>query len=379
MAKQPRLFCATDKEIYDVIMSAKLKLTESVLLELAKDRGIFYSSLDSRVVLANNISLLPHDFHDINTLLGQRDYAGRSEKTTSMVLNTPLTVEDIREISREFQEVSPEDEKVIHYQAEPNKYVVQINYSEIDYSKTRLVQRRSKSADIDFIIDGDSTIIRMPANPKAKDIANDLKRRLDNRKKTDIQAEMIELAEFKNAETRTQFFTSLITKLTGFRLHDVSSIKVESSRSNISEEEPDLEQSEELEQAQEEMLAVVKNVALKGKSLLSATEYQQLRERGFYITWIVWRSEQTTSDYPIVEFEAGFDQPEEGKGFKYNIKGALHRLDGNTYTKTLRNIEPQRNQELLKLLEQTAHVTIQKLRQDTGTPGLEENTNGDKE
>ena len=41
-------YCATDKEIYDALMSAKQKIGEKVLLELANDRGIFFSPKDSR-------------------------------------------------------------------------------------------------------------------------------------------------------------------------------------------------------------------------------------------------------------------------------------------------------------------------------------------
>ena len=46
MSKNALQYCATDKEIYDALMSAKQKINEKVLLELAKDRGIFYSAKD---------------------------------------------------------------------------------------------------------------------------------------------------------------------------------------------------------------------------------------------------------------------------------------------------------------------------------------------
>lgn len=70
-------YCATDKEIYDALMSAKQKISEKVLLELAKDRGIFFSPKETREDLCSAISLLPHDYHDLNTLLEQREHQGR--------------------------------------------------------------------------------------------------------------------------------------------------------------------------------------------------------------------------------------------------------------------------------------------------------------
>jgi hypothetical protein len=48
MIKNTLQYCATDKEIHDALMSAKQKIGEKVLLELAKDRGIFYSAKDTR-------------------------------------------------------------------------------------------------------------------------------------------------------------------------------------------------------------------------------------------------------------------------------------------------------------------------------------------
>ncbi|MEZ3187617.1 hypothetical protein HZR81_22290 [Pseudomonas sp. LM13] len=77
MIKNALQYCATDKEIHDALMSAKQKINEKVLLELAKDRGIFYSAKDSRDDLVSAISLLPHDYHDLNTLLEQRERARR--------------------------------------------------------------------------------------------------------------------------------------------------------------------------------------------------------------------------------------------------------------------------------------------------------------
>ncbi|MBI5250743.1 MAG: hypothetical protein HY912_14730 [Desulfomonile tiedjei] len=331
------------------------------MLELAKDRGIFYSPRDSRETLANNLSLLPQDYHDLNLILDQREHSGRAEKLTSIVLNTQLSIDEIKEVSDDYREQAPGDEKVITHQDGTNKYLVTVQYSEIDYSKNRLVQRRPKQAGIEFIIEGDKTIVRMPANAKAKEIVHNLKERLDGKKKTDIPADLIELTEFTNSEQRTEFFTSLISKLPDFKLDDVTSVKVESNIKEVDENELDLEDDQDAEQAGQEMLALVKNVAFKGQSLLASTEYQQLRAKGFFITSIIWRSKQTISPYFIVEYEAGFEEPDAGRGFKYIVRGAFH-FQNREYTKTLRPISPEHKQQLLSLIEQTAHRTLAEIR-----------------
>lgn len=368
MAKNNLLYCATDKEVYDVLMSAKQMINSAVVMELAKDRGIFYSSKDTRETLVHNLSLLTHDFHDLNIILDQREHAGRAEKMTSITLNAALTLEEIKEVAKEYIAESPSDEKVTSHQKGTDQYVVNVNYSEIDYGKTRLVQRTSKEAKIEFHVEGNKTIIRMPANAKSKEIVGNLKNRLDAKTKAHIQAESIEISEFATAAQKTQFFTLLITTLKGFKLDNVTSVKVEPLKKEPEEDEIDLEDDQNKEEAKQEALALVRNVALKGDSLLASEEYQSLQKKGFFITSIIWRSRQTSMPYPIVEFEAAFEEPEAGKGFKYSIRGAQNFIDADAaYTKTLRPIEAEEKQKLLSVVEQTASAVIAQIRAENNT------------
>lgn len=367
MAKSNRLYCATDNEIHDVLMSSKQRISAAVILELARDRGIFYSSKDTRETLAASLSLLTHDYNDLNIILDQREHAGRAEKITSVRLNAVLTIEDIKEIAREYIADSPADETATAHQKGTDQYVVNVRYSEIDYSKTRLVQRTPKDAGIEFHVEGDKTVVRMPANAKAKEIVANLKNRLDGRKKTDIPTDLIEISEFSTAAQRTQFFTSLISSLNGFKLDNVTSVKVEPITREPDDDELDLEDDQSKEQAKQEALALVRNVALKGESLLASEEYQSLQRKGFFITSIIWRSKQTKMPYPIVEFEAAFEDPGAGKGFKYSVRGALNFTDGE-YTKTLRPISAEDKQEFLSTIEQTASNVIAVIRKTIAEP-----------
>ncbi len=370
MVKGNLLYCATDKEIYDVLMSAKQRIGTGVILELAKDRGIFYSSKDSRESLVHNLSLLPHDYHDLNVILDQREHAGRSEKLTSITLNAVLTIEDIKEVAKEYMAETPSDEKAVGHQKGTDQYLVNVRYSEVDYSKTRLVQRTPKEAGIEFHVEGDKTVIRMPANAKAREIVGNIKDRLDGRKKTDIPTEMIEISEFASAAQKTQFFTLLISTMKGFKLDNVTSVKVEPIKKDPEADELDLEDDQNREQAKQEALALIKNVALKGESLLASEEYQSLQKKEFFITSIIWRAKQITIPYPIIEFEAAFEEPEAGRGFKYSVRGALNFTDGE-YTKTLRPIEQDDKQHFLTIIEQTARNAIAEIRNAAGEPSAD--------
>lgn len=361
MSKNALQYCATDKEIYDALMSAKQKINEKVLLELAKDRGIFYSAKDSRDDLVSAISLLPHDYNDLNTLLEQREHSGRQEKITSVTLPAALTTEQIRDVLREYIEESPEDEKVTQQVKDSNQIVANVKYSDVDYGKTRLVQRTPKEAAIEFHVSADKTVIRMPANDRVKTIYSKLKAKLDNKVKAEIPAIRIELGEFQSPALRTEFFTSLIRDLTSFSLRNVTSVKVERLSQEPEEGELSLDDDQETEVAKEEALALVKNVALKGETLLASEEYQSLTRKGFFITSIIWRSMLNKAPQPLVEFEAAFEDPVQGKGFKYFVRGA-YRIVELQYTKTIRPVSAEDKEAYLGVIEETAAKVIRELR-----------------
>lgn len=365
MIKNTLQYCATDKEIFDALMSAKQKIGEKVLLELAKDRGIFYSPKNTREDLVSSISLLPHDFHDLNTLLEQREHSGRQEKLTSVTLPVALTVDEIREVIKEYTVDSPADERVTHNSKGADLVVVNIKYSEVDYGKTRLVQRTPKEAGIEFHVGADKTVIRMPSNDRIKGVFDKLKDRLDSKRKTDIPTIRIEIGEFQSPAVRTEFFTCLINNLKGFKLSNVTSVKVEKLKSAQVEEELDLDDDYDNEEATQEALALVKNVALKGETLLASEEYQSLSKKGFFITSIIWRSCLLKPTHLMVEFEAAFDEPFLGKGFKYFVRGAYGMVE-KQYTKTLRPIKHEDKEKYLSLIEETATSTISELRRKVG-------------
>lgn len=366
MIKNTLQYCATDKEIHDALMSAKQKINEKILLELAKDRGIFYSAKDSRDDLVSAISLLPHDYHDLNTLLEQREHSGRQEKLTSVTLPEALTVEEIREVLKEYTTESPPDEKVTHHAKGNDQVIATIKYSDIDYGRTRLVQRTPKEAGIEFHIEKNKTVIRMPANDRSKGIFNKLKDKLDAKRKKEIQEIRIEIGEFDSPALRTEFFTNLISNLDGFALKNVTSVKVERLKVESQEGELDLDDDQETEEAKQEALALVKKVALKGETLLASEEYQSLAKKGFFITSIIWRSVLKMRPNPMIEFEAAFEEPLLGKGFKYFVRGAYNVVD-KQYTKTIRPVEISEKEQYLSIIEDTASKTIEVLRKKAQT------------
>jgi hypothetical protein len=358
MSNDPARYCATDKEIYDLLMSSKKKISDVVMLALARDRGIIYSPKESRDELASTISLLTHGFHDLSVLIEQRELASRGEKTTSITLPT-LTIEELKAVSLAFSADAVGEDKVTSFQKGTDGYEVKVQYSEMDYSRTRLIQRRQREASIEFEVQPDRTVVRLPSTEKAQAIAEELRKRIEESRKAIVSAVRTELTAMNSAPLRTEFFTKLITEMPGFSLANVTSIKVQSSDFTDEDTDDYIDNDATAEDAQSEILSIVQNAALKGHSLLSTDLYQRLQEGGFFITSIVWDAKDQATQ-SIIQFEAGFEEPKAGKGFRYNVRG-VRRYENGEHTKTYRPVPEGERNFLFDVIERAATKGLEEL------------------
>lgn len=364
-AANARVYSATDKEIFDLLMSSKQRLTSTALHEIARTRGFFFSKDEDRDELASYISLLPHDHHSLQNILDQREPGTRSEKVASEVLRGAAGLSEIREVAKEMELGTIGDDRIAVQTDGPGRCVIDVSYSEVDYGKTRLIQRRQREAKIEISVSGDRTLIRYPATERAERIVSDLREGLRARTKTAIEIERIDLTQVSSPLQKTEFFTKLISGIEGFSVDNVTTVKVESEDRSSSDEDLSLEDEDERDSAQQEMLSVVRKVALSGLGVLSSTEYQSLSRRGFYITHIIWRARNNRSPYDKYELEASFG--DNGmKMFRYNVRGVYHRRGtGGDYTKTLRPVTSDNRQELFALIEAAGRRALESLADST--------------
>lgn len=361
MSEHLNQFYATDKDVFDLLASAKQKLTESVLRELARERGIFYSPHDSREDLVDALSLLPYTLNELLNLMDRRETSRRNEKTTSITLDADIPLDELKAVVREYQEEVGATEKVDSHLKGTNALVMNVEYDDIDYSRTRLIQRQRQDASIEFTQRDGKIVVRLPASEKSKRVVENLTSRIESRRKAPVAREAIELDPDFDAEQKTAFFTRLMSELPGHKLNGVTNLRISPSRgSDDADGQTDLDEDERAE-AEREMLVVVRSMALSGENLIASAEYQGLRSRGFFITSITWKASQTTIPYDTPHLYAGFDDGEHGKGFKYAVKGAFRFQEG-FYTKTVRPVDDAEREKLYLLIEGTARRVLADMR-----------------
>lgn len=363
MSEYLNQFFATDKDIFDLLASAKQKLTEGVLREIARDRGIFFSPNDTRDDLADALSLLPFTLNELLDLMDRRETTRRNEKTTTITLGAQIEADDIKAAIKEYQnEVGP-TEKVDSHLKGADEVVLNVEYDEMDYSRTRLIQRQRHDATIKFVQQNGKTVIRLPASEKSQRIVENLTSRIESRRKALVPRETIELDSDFDADERTTFFTRLMSELPGYTLKGVTNLRISPSKRSTADDDDlaDID-DDEREVANREMLVIVKSMALTGENLIASEEYQSLRKRGFYITSITWRADQTSIPYDAPHLHAEFADGEAGTGFKYSVKG-IYRFQEGSYTKTARPADDTEREKLFGLLETTARKVLKEQRE----------------
>lgn len=358
-------FFATDKDIFDLLASAKQKLTESVLREIARDRGVFFSPNDTRDDLANALSLLPFTLYELLDLMDRRESPRRNEKTTTVTLDAQIDAEDIKAAIKGYQDEVGSTEKVDSHLKGADEVILNVEYDEIDYSRTRLIQRQRHDATIKFVQQDGKTVVRLPASEKSQRIVENLTHRIESHRKATVPREIIELDPDFDADERSTFFTRLMSELPGYALKGVTNLRISPSKRSAvdSDDDSDDFDDDEREIASREMLVIVKSMALTGENLIASEEYQSLRKRGFYITSITWRADQTSIPYDAPLLHAEFADGEAGTGFKYSVKG-IYRFQEGIYTKTVRPADDTEREKLYSLLEATSRKVLKEQRQE---------------
>jgi hypothetical protein len=244
------------------------------------------------------------------------------------------------------------------------KFAVNVEYEEVDFSKTRLRQRQRRKASIEFNVRDGETTVTYPANEKVRNIVEGLIDRAKAQKKEEIAIEEVDLSWISSYELRTKFFQELIKRVPGFKLEDVTHVQVDFGEA-LPDDADLLEDAEnEKKAAEEEIAGVVKDIALHGTAIHLSEEYKRLKEKGFYLTSVQWSGRRTDSPHHIVHFDAGFDDPAAGVGYRYGVRTWRVPLESGMYAKSWTTIPADEKVRLSGLLQRASMAVYQDIRQE---------------
>jgi hypothetical protein len=361
MPKNMYQLFATDKDIYDLLESGKQKVTVSFLRKVSAQRGIFFSNHLDREEIIDRVSALPHDYKAVSELISHRESSSKREKTTSVTLEDEIPMDVIAEVVNKYATENSQTEDVSSSKKGASGYEMHVGYSEFDLSRTRLIQKQPKEASLEFTVKNGKTVIRMPANEKSRAISARLQGFIKEKIGKEIDAKEIDISGIGSAKRKTEFFLRLIRELQDYDLETVTNLKVAFSGSDEGHED-DLD-ADEQEEVEGTMMNLVESVALKGQNLQVSKEFDRLSADGYFITSITWHSKDSKPPYDLVKFDVSFENPQEGRGFRYNARYSARKQDGS-YNVTFKAVENPEREQIFQKIEATAQMIIAQLLTD---------------
>lgn len=348
------LFYATDMDIYDALYAAKLRVTEGVLHDMLRARGILLSEATPREELISYLSSLLHDYHDFSYLMDYITSTSRSEKKTSTSLQTEINTSEITNAFDALKVAREDRNESYSHSVNNNKHIIKVNYTEIDHSKTRLRQRTQKEAIIEIDTSEGVTKLRHPANDRVNEIVGLIINDIEAQKEELVEKQNIDFRGINSHTVRSNFFKKLIERIPDYTPRDVKKIKVNhTTDTDFSIEDDDNHHSEPHLSVEHEMVGIVENALLKGESLLASREFQTLSQNGFFISHIRWVAEKQTTPKQKIEFEALFHDTSNCSEFRYTVLGFYTEVESG-YTKHMKPLQEHEKTPYLKLIEDTA-------------------------
>jgi hypothetical protein len=365
MTDKLKFTSASDKDIYDLLMSAKQRMSEKVLRAIALERGIVFSASTDRHTLCESISQLPHDYKSIVTLIDMRETVARHEKRTFTSLPIALSQSEIEQVIENYRNQAGNEDEITLQSRRSSAFYLNVAYDEVDYSKTRLMQRQRRDAGVEISFENGHTIIRTPSTAKADEVVYAITKEIEKLKVEKISPILISM-EGLTPEQRSRFFLFLIRSQPGYELRTVVNMRI---ASDIDDNDMGGEIDIEADMAAgRDLVGRVNSIALSGTNLLQSIEYQNLKRSGFFITSLTWQSQQRAMPQDILQFDVSFKNGREGTGFRFNARIA-RRLSTGELTDDFRPLEVQRQPSIWRMMEAAAQDVLAQVRDNPGEPG----------
>ena len=308
----PSAFFVSDKSIFDGLMQKKI--SKAKLLELLREKGIFLSNKVSRENIAIYVSRTFVDYYGCQKISSFLESGHKKEKLTSSIVETDIQKTELISACDSFKESMHQAGELCKISQQGGLTKVTVTYEEVDFSKTELRQRSTKTCEIEIESTDNGLVIRQPANSKASSFTNEIVEKISSLKGINLKPQSVSLLGFQNPESRSFFFERLIRSLEGYLLDDVIAVSINHKSPVSADLEMSIDEfglsSEEEEDRDQVFTGYITKAVLDGTGVLESSEFQQLHKEGFFISRIVWTAvDRDLTNNKKVEFEALFKRP----------------------------------------------------------------------
>ncbi|HDL8392393.1 TPA: hypothetical protein PXR23_004051, partial [Yersinia enterocolitica] len=267
--KGRNLFFATEKNIYDALHHKRI--TTSILSDILLRKGIILCEETTKEELIEEVCRLPHCYEDLQSLKELVQKYDQRESLTKVTLNTETTQNDLKKAIDIVKKIYATDKNgSISLNANKDgSILIDLNYQDIDLSKTELRQIDNRNVSIEFKLDDDKVNIRMPQTAKAREVVDLIQKQLSKIQDKSIDIFEISLETIIQPNLRSQFFQDLMNGLTGYEVDDVTNVVLNRSGSEESDSDSD-------DEDQNIDTGFVKKAVLNGEGVNTSSIFSQL-------------------------------------------------------------------------------------------------------
>lgn len=355
------LYSVTDKALFDALNTSNINNSE--LRDLFLSRSVIISLETEREELAREFSKYNHDYYDHQKIASAMGVIQRKEKITTSDYVTKINIDSLENTLNVLKKkVTDEKDLCIWYEDSQGNYVVDITYETPDFTKSDFKQIVKKEATITIEKTESGYTVRYPDNPKVKDYERTIRESVSlaahNAGQT-FDSNRINLSSVEYPEARTKFFQKLLYNMDGFKPIDVTDVYVFHPKPTDEERARSGDSGIHISRA-----------SLKGEGVLNSGEIQELYNRGFYISKIRWKFEESLVGSDIYIIEASFGKPETFEDFSYITRGKFKYKSKGEYNKNPSKLDKEEDIRISRIIEGTARAIVDEI--------LEENLGGNE-
>ncbi|MDT8624142.1 hypothetical protein RRW91_13760 [Klebsiella grimontii] len=355
------LYSVNDKAMFDALNQTKV--THEDIKSLFFKRGIIISKDTKRKALALDFSKNYHGYYDFEYLSEILGSVGRREKVSLNIVNTNIDTNALEATVKSICEDLQKDGDVTNLTFTEKGFEVSIKYVKLDFKMSEFRQSSSREAKIQIEInEAGEYITRFPQNAKAREFNDRLVGKIKEDNKDDpASLEEISLESVKDPVERSRFFKELIVSMPKYKCVDVSDVYVthpilEARKSSEKDADEDTDDDSVIDTGYH-----ISKASLKGRGVLESPELEELLNKGFYISKIIWCSiVDGFKDSDKYEFEAQFVDSDNCKLFSYLVRGLYKYKKINEFTNR-QNVIKDKENVLLWSIEKTARAIANKI------------------
>lgn len=297
-------YCPEDKDILDFINSITISVDD--LTNLLRHRGVYISKNAKKPDLVNLLIKEIYTWADVTELLAlltiptQKEHYITGNHTCSADFDV---LEQAVSLVKEFR-LTKYGDRVNIESVEEGIYRIAIDYTKIDYEKTRLIQCVEREAEI-FIEKTDTGFkTRRTDNDRASEIELAILgeyEKLAAEDNHELKSIRLRLSEIKSVQRRVAFFTDLMEGLAGYDFEQIKTARAQSFKDPS--QSVDMDDGDELA---DEYKSVLESLVFNGKNVGGTEIYDSVIGKDFFTASATWTVVSDTDECRKVEVKAAF-------------------------------------------------------------------------